>query len=158
VNNLVLNTSPLILLVKTKLDWILPELAKCIVVPYAVVNEIRAHPSDQIAVYLETLDYLKVVTVESQDIVLQWDVGKGESAAISYAYTHKNFRPVLDDSAAKLCSFALGITPLGTGSLLIEAKRKGLIPFVGKALEEMRNNGMWISDNIIQMLAQKAGE
>jgi len=52
----------------------------------------------------------------------------------------------------------LGIYTLGTGSVLILAKEKGIIDSVEKSLIKLRHSGMWISDAIIQLLKRKARE
>jgi len=42
--------------------------------------------------------------------------------------------------------------------MLILAKQRGIIQSVGKSLQALRAAGMWLSDDLIQMLTTKAGE
>jgi predicted nucleic acid-binding protein len=47
---------------------------------------------------------------------------------------------------------------LGTGGLLVLAKRRGLLPSVGEGIEKLRQSGLWLSDDITQILKAQAGE
>jgi len=60
--------------------------------------------------------------------------------------------------AAKKCSTALGGQPIGTGTVLILAKKKRIIDSVENSLMSLRNAGMWISDTVIKLLIENAGE
>ena len=66
--------------------------------------------------------------------------------------------PVMDDQEGKACCLAMGLNPLGTGSLLILAKREGAIPSVKEALIKLRSEGLWISDQVMAFLIKNAGE
>ena len=65
---------------------------------------------------------------------------------------------MLDDSAAKKCAISLNIQTLGTGSILILAKEKGIIDSVEQSLIKLRDSGMWISDSMIRTLKERARE
>lgn len=78
--------------------------------------------------------------------IVRWDLGSGETDVLSFAFTHRDYVPVLDDQAAKKCALSFDIPTLGTGSMLILAKEHGIIDSVGNALLTLRDAGMWISD------------
>lgn len=65
---------------------------------------------------------------------------------------------ILDDFAARKCARDLKIPFIGTGGLLISAKQKNLILSVSEALEKVQSEGLWLSDTLIEMLKEKAGE
>ena len=90
--------------------------------------------------------------------VVRQNLGKGETEVISFAFDNRDYTPMLDDRAAIKYSMTLGIYTLGTGSVLILAKEKGIIDSVEKSLIKLRHSGMWISDAIIQLLKRKARE
>ena len=50
------------------------------------------------------------------------------------------------------------LTVVGTGRVLVEAKRAGLIPIVAPLIEAIRNNGYWLSDRIVAEILRQAGE
>jgi len=47
---------------------------------------------------------------------------------------------------------------LGTGGLLVLAKRRGLLPSVSETIAKLRHAGLWLSDDIAQVLRAQAGE
>jgi predicted nucleic acid-binding protein len=159
VEKIVINASPLILLCNSGLSHILPELFHDIVVPDAVREEILNGPHQDRAVrILPTLSWLRQKKVSQNTKVVRWDLGEGETAVLSFAAEYPEFTPVLDDMAAKKCAASLGLSTLGTGSLMILAKEQGLIDSVAEAMQRLRDAGLWISDNVIDLLKTQAGE
>jgi predicted nucleic acid-binding protein len=65
---------------------------------------------------------------------------------------------MVDDRAARRCAKTLGIHTLGTGGMLILAKRRGLITSVGNRLNRLREAGLWLSDEMVTLLLKQAGE
>jgi predicted nucleic acid-binding protein len=65
---------------------------------------------------------------------------------------------VIDDAAARACARTLRIPFLGTGGTLILAKRRGLIASVATGLQQARNAGLWLSDEVERLIKQAAGE
>ncbi len=61
------------------------------------------------------------------------DLGAGESEVLSLALGLSGYHAVLDDAAGRRSAEALGIPFIGTGGLLLLAKKEGLIPSVGEA-------------------------
>lgn len=156
---IVINASPLILLCNCKLEFILPELFEEIIVPEAVWDEIVAGPEhDQSVETLPHLSWLKKLPTSLEADIANWDLGNGESSVLSHACVHPEFIAVLDDMQAKKCAKAIGIKTLGTGSILIAAKQKGLIDSVEDSLRQLQKAGLWISEAVIQMLKAKANE
>ncbi len=158
MERIVINASPLILLCKADLESVLPALFSAVVVPTGVMEEIAAYEQDGVAQRVKALKGLSQELVPVVPLVQGWDLGKGETEVISFTYHHREHIAVLDDAAAKACCRVLGLKSLGTGSILILAKQQGLIPSVREALMLLRQQGMWISDPVIRLLCDKAGE
>ncbi len=156
----VINASPLILLFKSNLDYLLPELFAEILIPGAVWDEVTAAgQSDAAANSMPTRGWAKrvdVITVAPH--VTPWNLGPGESEVLTLALSSPECRAMIDDAAARACARTIGIKVLGTGGALILAKRGGLISSVGAALQSLRDAGFWLSADIEQLLKQKAGE
>jgi predicted nucleic acid-binding protein len=127
-------------------------------VPEGVVAEIKAVSDDPASGAIDTCDWLRRVAVVVPDGIKAWDLGCGESEVIAHALVSPGFRPLLDDSEGKACSLAFGLKPLGTGGLLVYAKRLGLLDSVGDVLDDMRGRGLWISDQVFNAILQQAGE
>ena len=51
-----------------------------------------------------------------------------------------------------------GMKVVGTGRILIEAKRAGLLAAVRPSLEAIRENGYWFSDKIVAEILKQASE
>jgi predicted nucleic acid-binding protein len=154
----VVNASPLILLCKVGREALLQELCGSVVVPAGVVAEIRRHPDDPAAQRLPALTWLQTVSAQVPDCVKAWDLGTGESEVIGFALAHPEFRPILDDKAGKACASSLGLSPLGTAGLLILAKKAGLLVSVSSVLEDMRTEGLWLSQDVFDTICRLAGE
>ncbi len=65
---------------------------------------------------------------------------------------------MVDDKAARRCAKTFGIQTLGTGGMLILAKRRGLIESVAAELDNLRIAGLWMSDELVDLFLEEAGE
>jgi predicted nucleic acid-binding protein len=157
---LIADSSPLIVLLKSDLENILPELFEEIIVPEEVWEEILAGKPDDIAKEkLTKLSWLKRFPIAtSEKIVETQNLGKGETAVLNLALTISESRVLLDDFAARKSAKELKIPVLGTGGLLILAKQSGLISTVAEAIEKVRDAGLWLSDDVIELIIEKAAE
>lgn len=90
--------------------------------------------------------------------IAAWDLGKGESAVLTLALTTPDCAAIVDDRAARRCGQTFGITTIGTGGLVILAKRRGLIPSIAPGIQALRDAGLWLSDAVVNLLKQQAGE
>ena len=156
--DVVVNASPLILLCKVGRVELLHRLCRTVCVPEGVAAEIEVVPDDPACRALSGCAWLQRVAASVPDCVKAWDLGRGESEVIAYALATPGFRPVLDDAEGKACSLAFGLKPLGTGGLLVHAKKAGLLGSVGEVLHDMRAKGLWISEPVLDAILQQAGE
>lgn len=154
---IVINASPLILLCKSGLERLLPELFTEVVMPNAVLDEI-IRGEDIVSQKVRVASWLKPISVEISDDILIWNLGDGESEVLSVAFAERKFTAVVDDRAARNCAQTLSIKTLGTGAILVLAKRKKLIESVGSALANLKEAGLYISEDIVELLKRQAGE
>lgn len=154
---IVINASPLILLCKSGLERLLPELFTEIVVPNAVWDEI-IRGEDIVSQKVRSASWLRSIAVEVSDDILIWNLGDGESEVLSVAFAEREFTAVVDDRAARNCAHTLSIKTLGTGAILVLAKKKKLIESVGSALANLKEVGLYISEDIVELLKRQAGE
>ena len=113
---------------------------------------------DRAASQLPELSWLRKVDVDPVPDVVRWDLGMGETDVLSFVIHHTEYTAVLDDMLAKKCASSLGLHTIGTGTLLILAKERGLIMSVEQSIRKLQNAGLWISETVIQMLKHEAGE
>lgn len=90
--------------------------------------------------------------------IAAWDLGKGESEVLGWAASHPGYTAIVDDLAARRCADAMGLKVLGTGATLILAKRRGLINQVMPRLQTSKESGLYLSDRLIALLKEQAGE
>ncbi|WP_448274320.1 DUF3368 domain-containing protein [Nostoc sp. DSM 114160] len=65
---------------------------------------------------------------------------------------------IVDDRVAWRCGQALGINTIGTGGLLILAKRRGLIPSISPKIPAWCDAGLRLSDSLVNLLKQQTKE
>jgi len=156
----VLNSSPIIVLAKTSLIWIVRELSTDFVVPAAVAREIN-HGSewDPAKRWLdeEGREYVRDIG-DVDSIVLPWKLGRGESEVISWASRHPRYEAIMDDRAARRCAAALKIQVRGTIGVLLAAKKHGLISTVGPVLGQLQHSGLRISAPLLDKALRLAEE
>ncbi len=154
IERIVLNASPVIVLFRARLEHILPDLFKDIVIPKNVLDEISSG-NDRAAREIQKLQWYDVHKIKVDTNILEWNLGRGESSVLSFALKNKQYRAVLDDMAARKCAKTFKVKLLGTGSILVLASRKGIIPSFEQAIIEVKNAGLWISDGVIDLLKKK---
>jgi predicted nucleic acid-binding protein len=155
----VVNASPLITLYKSQLADLLPQLFSQIQVPSAVWQEVTACKEDIAAQSLPQNTWaIQIEVLTIHPLVSAWDLGAGESAVLSYALSCSDHTAVIDDAAARRCAISLNIPTLGTGGIIVLAKRRGLIPSVIEPIQALRNAGLWLSEDLINLLKRQAGE
>lgn len=154
---IIADSSPLIVLLKSDLENILPGLFDEVIIPEFVWQEILAGKADDTAKQkLPFLSWAKRISAKHlSEEIRQYNLGKGETEALSLALEINESSVVLDDFAARKCAINLQIPFVGTGGLLISAKKKNLIKSVSETLDKVQHNGLWLSDAVVKMLKEK---
>lgn len=159
IDAVVINASPLITLFRSGQADLLPRLFTHIVVPEAVWKEVVLDEwEDAAARQLSKQSWPVRVEVECSRRVAAWQLGAGETAVLSHALANPPLRAVIDDMDARRCASTLNIPILGTGGLLVLAKRRGLLTSVAEGIAKLRDAGLWLSDDMARILATQAGE
>lgn len=156
----VVNASPLIALFQSDQAHLLPQLFSEVLVPSGVWKEVLAGgPDDPASQQLSTAIWAKRIEVaEIPSIITAWNLGQGESEVLSVALSNPGCRAMLDDAAARRCARTIGAPTLRTGGAIVLAKRRGLIPSAADAIWKLRNTGLWLSDDLVALLLEQAGE
>jgi len=84
-------------------------------------------------------------------------VDDGEAEAIALA-AERRVRIVLDDGRARAVGRRLGLEMIGTVGLVVQAKRRGLIPAVRPLLDDLQKAGFHMSDGLLEEALRLAGE
>lgn len=159
IERVVINASPLIVLFKSQQADLLPQLFSEIIVPAGVWHEVTATQIDTASQQLPTVPWVRRVEIGAiAPEVAAWDLGQGESEVLSLALKTPDCAVVIDDRAARRCAQSFGILTIGTGRLLILSKQRGLIDSVSERLQSLRDAGLYLSDNLVNLLKQQVGE
>lgn len=155
----VFDASPLIALGKAGLLDLPEQLAVEGVIPEAVAAEVMAgEETDPARRWLQSGPPFPVVAVPVAPVVAAWDLGTGESAAISYALAHIGTEAVLDERAARTCAKALGVRARGTLGLLVLAKREGVVLAVRPHVEALLAAGYHLGADLVALVLARVGE
>ncbi|KPQ35673.1 MAG: putative nucleic acid-binding protein, contains PIN domain [Phormidesmis priestleyi Ana] len=158
IKHVIVDSSPLITLYKSQLAELLPQLFGQVKVPPAVWQEVTAAKDDIAARSLPQSKWIiQTEAIAIHPLIAAWDLGAGESQVLSYALAHPSHTVMIDDAAARRCAIGLNISTLGTGGMLVLAKRRGLIPSIAEPIQALQDAGLWLSDNLVQLLKQQAG-
>jgi predicted nucleic acid-binding protein len=156
----VVNASPVILLVQVGQLDLLQHLGPPVVIPEAAAMEIqRKGPSDPAVQALGQATWL--VSVDPGPIpanVAAFGLGDGETAVLAHALANPSSGVILDDRAARKAAAALGIPNQGTLAVVVYAKAHGLIPAARPVVEQLRQHGMYLSDQLMNQALAKVGE
>ena len=156
----VVNASPLILLARTRQLRLLDNLAEEVLVPGAVMDELRAGgPHDETAVQVASTEWVRCIDdLPLPPEIWAWDLGIGESQVLAHALRDLNLEAVLDDRAARRCASALGILCTGTLGIVLACKHHRHIPTARPVIDQLRANGMYITDELIEAALAEVGE
>lgn len=107
----VVDASPVISLARIGKASLLVELCEELLIPSAVDAEIsRGSENDPAKLWLQKHRKAFVRDVGSIDpVATAWDLGRGETEVINWAFTHRDWIAVLDDRAARNCAGSLEI-------------------------------------------------
>ena len=156
----VVNASPLILLEKAGYLHLLRELAEDLLIPVGVAEEVRVRPEGA-ALIEEMLGHRRVGMEAAGPVpsaVEAWDLGQGESEVLALALAKGASRAVLDDLEARRCAQALEIGVIGTLGIVLRAKKQGLVSAARPVLREVREAGLYVSDDLAEKALAHLGE
>ena len=155
------NTSPLILLAKIGRLHLLQQLYREILIPVAVLEEVRAKPGSEVQ-QLQTLieggvyQLHKVSGNVLSDIPAE--LGSGEREVIALAIEKQADLVILDDLEGRRIARERGLAVTGTIGLLVEARKRRLIPSIRGELDRLIEAGMWLDEFFYHRILQEFGE
>jgi len=157
----VCNTGPLIALAKVDQLHLLEQLFGPVHIPPTVHRELLAKSGPEAARLDEALArFIKIapaLQLQPEVEIATLRLGAGEQQAVALAYELKALL-VIDDRLGRNAARRLGLSVTGLAGVLIRAKEKGFIPGVRSLLDEIRRQGYWLSDELLDAAAKRAGE
>jgi predicted nucleic acid-binding protein len=157
----VFDTSPLILLAKTRRLDVLDRLYDEILIPNGVIREVRAKPAEE-AAHIEALLSKPMVNVQvaAKDVLegIPRDLGSGEREAIALGLDTEADLVVLDDQQGRIVGRRKGLVVTGTVGVLVEAKARNVISSLRDELDRLVEAGMWVSEGFYHRILKEFGE
>ncbi len=148
---LVINTGPIIALIAA-LDnlGILERNYDEVIVPQRVVQEILAKGSDRIdaKIFLNDKFLTKAQTPVRINTFLENSLDLGEASVIQTALNEAIDTVCIDEAAGRRIARLNSLKLTGSLGIIISAINDGENLDLEKAIEKMRNNGIWISDKL----------
>ena len=160
---IVADTGPIIALAKIGKIFLLKSIAEEVLIPPMVYKELFGKigsESNEIDRALNTFIRLKrEITLDEATEMALADLGEGEKQAIGLASNlGEDGLLLVDDRAGRRVAEKLNIATTGLVGLLVVAQEMGFVESVGPLIEDLRNNGYWLSDDLITTAKRLAGE
>ena len=155
--DIVSNTGPLIALASIGQFDLLQSLFGRILIPPAV----RAEVQDETSVAAMTTANWIVVQAAQDMLAVQLlrdELDAGESEAIILARELDADLVLIDERAATRKARGVGLQTMGTLGVLLMAKDKGLVAVLKPLLDNLRNAGFRMSDDLYDKVLGSAGE
>ncbi len=144
-SRLVVNTSALIHLAEAGLLDLLRDAAPIVWIPEPVAREIRAYgPRDRPHGHSRPTTGWKFNRFRHSRPRCR------HGTWVELARSVADSTAVIDDLAGRRCAEALGLALRGTVGLVLAAKQAGRLRFARPVLERLRDNGMYLSDAVLQ--------
>jgi predicted nucleic acid-binding protein len=160
VNRVVCNSGPLIALGILGHVDVLRSLFDEVLIPDAVQGEIAQGGLKFLGVEdFRRAGWIRVLRPERKDELLGALLDGGEAAVIDLAREQGIELVLIDErKAIKIARDIYGLQPIGTARILVEAKRKKLLPEIAALFQKLRQEGYWIHEDIVQTALREAGE
>lgn len=160
MRKVVVNSTPLIVLCGINQLCLLRELYQEIFIPEAVFREVTAKDDAASSQLRAAQDWIHIREIQDQSEKKMYRarLHEGEVEVMILSRECNADLLLIDDNAAKKTAKYLGFSVTGTLGVLLRAKKQGLIPKIAPLLAEMKQNGFYISDAVMHMVLQQAGE
>ena len=99
-----------------------------------------------------------LIDVEGVSTYVRSGLDLGEAAVFALAKEHDAQFVIIDELRARQHAARIGLSFKGTVGVLQEAKEEGLIDLIKPLLTQLRDNGMHLSESLINSALQDAGE
>jgi uncharacterized protein len=158
----VTDAGPIIHLSQIRLLRLLPSLYEQILIPDLVYREVVVE-GDALpgSAELREAEWVQQVPHDPEASLFQLlrtQLDPGEAAAIWLAMERKAALVLSDDRPARLAAEQLGIAVRGTLGILVEAKRRGEIPEIAPIIGELKSQGVWLSERLVERVLAEVGE
>ncbi|MDD6811034.1 MAG: DUF3368 domain-containing protein [Lachnospiraceae bacterium] len=161
MRKVVVNTTPLIALSNVGQMEILKKLYGEIMIPEAVYRELSVKEESICKKTVDcSLDWIQVNKIKNQmaKSMYKTQLHDGEVEVMILAKEIEADVVIIDDANAKKHAKYLELPVTGTLGVLIKAKQEGYVDELKPILYQMVQNGIYISQSLIEMCLKQVGE
>lgn len=157
---IICNSGPLIALCGIRKLELLRQIYGKVLIPESVFREVTLSSELPGAREIENCGWIhRIRGNRHPDTFLTNELGMGEAEVIALAINQKAHRVLIDErKARRIAEYYYGLCVTGTGGILLRAKKDGHIGSVRPFMREMRENGYYLSDRLIERIVREAGE
>ena len=160
MRNVIVNSTPLIILCSIGYFDILRSLYQEIVIPDAVYQEVTAKEDSACMQMKAAGSWVQVKQIQDhmEKKMYRAKLHEGEVEVMILAQELNADLVIIDDDAAKKTAKYLGLTVTGTLGVLLKAKKQGIIQKLHPLLIKMKQNGFYMDSALENMVLKQAGE
>ncbi len=108
---------------------------------------------------LATLSWVTVQSVHSENqLPALFELDRGERDTLLLAAQQPNSLVLMDEKLGRNLAEYMGLQVMGTLGILAKARTQGLIPSFLRAALDMREQGIYFSEGLVQRIATRLGE
>jgi predicted nucleic acid-binding protein len=156
----IVNTSPLFYLHRLGCIHILEKLYGDILIPEAVVNELKEGKT--VGEDVPEIEDYRWITVKNvvvpAFIKIIPDLGNGEAEVLALGCQENNPLLVIDDSLARRIAKLQEFKLTGTAGVLVKAKKAGHLTQIKPLMDKLKEVGFYLKDELILEILKNAGE
>lgn len=157
----VINSSPLIALVAALPDFeLLAGIVEKLIIPGEVLAELAAGGhKDDTAARVAAASWCEVLPLRSPQFnPLLATLGSGEAAVIQTALEHDLHLVIIDEVRGRRAARLAGLKVIGSLGILVELHRASLLVSVADAIRAMKQKGVYLAPDLIDLTLLAAGE
>lgn len=158
---IIVNSTPLIVLSNINHLDILQKLYSDIYIPQAVYDEVTAKNDSACQQIKNNLNWIHICNIQDQTKkrMYQAKLHDGEVEVMILAQENQNNDTVIiDDNAAKKTAKFLGLNVTGTLGVILKAKKNNIISNVSSIMNQLIQNGFYITQDVYNFVKTEAGE
>lgn len=156
----IVNTSPLFYLHKLGCIYIFEKLYRNIVIPQAVVNELKEGKTvGEDVPAIEDYSWITVKNVIVPAFIkIIPDLGNGEAEVLALGCQENKPLLVIDDALARRIAKLQEFKLTGTAGVLVKAKKTGHITQIKPLMDKLKEVGFYLKDELILEILKNASE
>lgn len=159
MRKVIVNTTPILSLLKINKLHLLNEIYGSVIIPHAVYLEIELGKDMKFYEDLKLKEWIEIWKLKDQTSRFSLkELDDGEAEVLILAKELEADLVVIDETLGRLFAGQMGLKITGTIGILLKAKELGLVENVGNLLLELISKGVWISPNLVEKAKFLANE